>query len=277
MPEPANPAVPAHSLARPLARAMALGLFIGLACAFALAVLAFLGSALYVEAARLQGTWSALAAGLGAVYVAASGGIALPLAGLLLGGRWLRTRRRPRFTFLYFPLALLAAAALMIAAAWGAWAGGGRDAWDRMQTARRLQWAFANRSSNEIVHADFYLDPLRGPDGDAWEPLVPAAPATLHAGEAITPAWSPDRTVKVSWQRIVPCGPSSPPRCGGNGDLLEAQVRLPRYSGRWNKAYVLVFLPHDRVAIDVVDRRRFDGRANATPDAALAAQGELKH
>lgn len=273
MPEPANPALQTRSLPG----AMGLGLLIGLACALALAILAFLGSSLYVQTGRLQGTWSALGAGLGAAYLAVSGSVVLPLAGLLLGGRWLRMRRRRRFTFLYFPLALFPVAALIMAVAWGAWAGGGRDAWDRVQTARRLQWAFANRSSNAIVHADFYLDPLKSPDGDAWEPLTPAAPVVLHSGEAITPAWSAERTVIVSWQRILPCGSPDTLHCGGDGDLLEAHVRLPRYSGRWNKAYVVVFLPHDRVAIAVVDRRRFDGKVNAFPEEALAAQGELKH
>lgn len=92
----------------------------------------------------------------------------------------------------------------------------------------------------------------------------------------MTSRWSADRTIMVSWQRTVPCHYPNQSNCGGDGELLSADVHLPRYSGSWNKAFIVVFLPEDRVRIDVVDRRSFSGSVVIATNDEFVAQGHPK-
>ena len=261
---------------RSLSRAIALGLLIGLVFAVVLAAAVFFGTDIYIDAFRLGGSWSSLGLALVTVFGIAIGAPLLILAGGILGAYRLRTRRSRRFTYLWFPLSLLPIVALAGAAGIGVWVGGGRRLWEHLQQARHLQWAIANRSQDDIFDISFYMDPASRPLGYAWEHFTPAMPVELHTSESVMPGWPSERTVTVAWQRIVPCSPAVTAHCGGDGELLQAQVPVPRYGWRWNKAYVLVFLPHDRVGIDIVDRGHFDGRVSGALPAALVVKAMPK-
>lgn len=258
---------------RSLPRAIGLGLLIGLVFALLLAIAAFFGVSIYEDVHHQQGSWSSLGAALALLYGIAIGTPLLILAGGVLGGCWLRKRRRRRFTFLWFPLSLLPVAALAATLGFGLWHFGGRAAYERLQQARHLHWAIANRSPDDIFSISFFMDPTQAPDGYAWQHFTPDLPVELQPSETVTPGWSAKRTVLVSWQRVAPCGAAVVTHCGGDGELLQARVTLPHYGSRWNKAYVLVFLPHDRVGVEVVDSRDFDGRVNDTLPEAQVAKG----
>lgn len=255
-------------------RACALGLLIGLGAGLLIASAVFFGSSLYANVTGIHG-WDALGLALMSLYGAALSIPLFVLAGGALGAFRLRHPRGWRFTYLWFPLALIPVVLLAGTVCVTLWATVGHKTWERLQEARHLQWAVANRSPDDIFGISLYSDPSQAPEGYAWQHFTADMPIVLQTSESIAPGWSAQRTLTVSWQRILPCTAADPTACHGNGDRLEAVVHLPRYAGSWNKAYVAVFLPHDRVGIVVIDRDGFTGTVQP-PQEALVVQGVPK-
>lgn len=220
--------------------------------------------------------------GLGAVLMAAKAvtyGIALlPLVGAALGRFMLKKKRPWRYTWGVFPLVVLCVGVVVAGLAVLLWSIFGQGAWEQMHAARREQWAIVNTSGNDVFNVSLYGDPEQKPDlydGGHHAPATPTTRVSLQQSDAETPRWSPGQTVIVTWQRIVPCAGAGTAPCGGNSDLVTATAHLPRYTGVQNKAFVAVFLPDDKLRIDLADPQSFDGRVGATPDDALVAQGEV--
>lgn len=261
-----------RSALRAVILGVGVGVVLGLILTAAIYVLALLAVSLF----DLRGSWAAVDLAGILVKVIVFGMPMLPLAGGLLGGFLLKEKRKARFTWCMFPLAILPLGALLGGLAAVLWVAVGQDAWKQMQNARQAQWAIVNESTNDLFNIALYTDPMLGPGfyvGDHPPQASPAAQVSLSTSDTMTPRWSADRTIVASWQRIVTCYEPNQPHCGGNGDLLSANVHLPRYSGSWNKAFIIIFLPEDKVRIEVVDRRSFNGRVVIPANDVLVTQG----
>jgi hypothetical protein len=257
-------------------RAVILGICVGVALGLILTAAIYVLALLAVDLFDLRGSWAAVGLADIVVKVIVFGMPMLPLAGGLLGGFLLKKKRPARFTWGVFPLAILPLGALLGGLAAVLWVAVGQDAWKQMQDARQTQWAIVNDSRDDLFNIALYTDPTLGPGfylGDHSPQTSVAAPVSLNTSNTMTPRWSADRTVVVSWQRIVTCHEPNQPHCGGNGDLLSANVHLPHYSGSWNKAFIIVFLPEDKVRIEIVDRRSFNGKVMIPANDVLVTQG----
>ncbi|QNK02166.1 hypothetical protein [Dyella telluris] len=261
-------------------RAVSHGALVGLGLGLVVTAVVFVLAVLASSRGSQEGLGAVLMAGKAVTY-----GIALlPLVGAALGRFMLKKKRPWRYTWGVFPLVVLCVGVVVAGLAAMLWSIFGQGAWEQMRTARREQWAIVNTSNNDVFNVSLYGDPEQKPDlydGNHHAPATAATaataatPASLQPSDAETPRWSPGQTVIVTWQRIVPCAGATATPCGGNGDLLTATARLPRYTGVQNKAFVAVFLPDDKLRIDIADSKNFDGRVGATADDALVAQGEV--
>lgn len=196
------------------------------------------------------------------------------LAGGVLGRFLLREKRSLLFTYCAIPLTTILGSLAV--------AGGifyiAITARTHIRDARQLDIAFVNYTSSEINGIDLYPDPQQR----TVETMVSfppyergATPVALYTLDKVLP-WTAKSTINITWTRYVPCpdnrriSPTSP--CE---DLVmfKAEAHLPYYSGTWNKDLIVVFLPQDKVRMEVINRAHFDGKINLPPDDVYVVQG----
>jgi hypothetical protein len=198
------------------------------------------------------------------------------LVGGVLGHFQLRKKRSLLFTWCVIPLTAIL----------GSLAVGGSIYYivttvrTRIEDARQLDVAFVNYASSEIDGIDLYTDPRQRP-GDTVRPGTDFQPyqngvteVSLYTIDRTLP-WTANATVHISWWREVPAPcphKTIKPPCVDSA-TFSAEAHLPHYSGTWNKNLVVIFLPQDKVRMEVIDRSHFGGKIALPPDDEYVVQG----
>lgn len=109
-----------------------------------------------------------------------------------------------------------------------------------------------------------------------YPPLDRSKDATPEVEEIHgAPDWTPMTEVEVYWARPAHGGAFKHLQGGqiGNSIDLRAKVPVALFQGRKHKGFEIIFLPDDKVRVDVVDMDKFDGKVNMPADNTMAVKG----
>jgi hypothetical protein len=144
---------------------------------------------------------------------------------------------------------------------------------------RDLRVAYVNYSSHWIRNI--------GIEGMSYERDNPRAPilrtlpegatATATPGISIgrTPDWSSSSSLSISWWRPAATDTAAGSAATAPALMMEARVAIPEYTSQFGKVLVVVFLPHDRVRVQVHTRLFSDNLITQPAEDELVAQGKL--
>jgi hypothetical protein len=201
-------------------------------------------------------------------YIAVAGGIC----------GWFALRKRKyspgRAAWLVPPIAI---ALVVIPAA--LMDGGERMFNDRFPELSDLRVAYVNYSGHWVRNIgiegmSYERDDPRAP---ILRTLPPGATATATPGISIgrTPDWTSSSSLSVSWWRPAAPDTAADSAATAPALMMMARVAIPEYTSRLGKVLVVVFLPHDRVRVQVHTRLFSDNRITRPAEDELVAQGKL--